>query len=103
MAILTTWLPSGQDLPPWLAPTLLVACAAMFLLSAGAIVNPSFRDSFLRDPRYLQPGTRITKASAVISCLWWAVIGIFMAMGTFKIHSERLEAFLGPLGGFLLL
>src|SRR5437879_10122183 len=54
---------------------LLISCVVMFSLSVRAIVNTSFRDSFLRDSRYLKPGTRITKASAVVSSLWWAVVG----------------------------
>jgi drug/metabolite transporter (DMT)-like permease len=88
---------------PVVAKLMLAFSVAAFFASIGAIVNPHFRNLFLRDPRYLKKGTRITVASAWLSALWWAVIAIFLALDVFHIHSDRLENFLGPLAGCLLL
>src|ERR1700722_15957941 len=74
-----------------------------FLASIRALGNPEFRDRFLRNPLYLERGTKITLASALISTSLSAVFVIFLTLNVLHIHSDQLESILGPVGGCLLL
>jgi hypothetical protein len=94
---------SSSAVSPFVAKLLLAFSVIAFLASIRAIVNSSFRNKFLRDPRYLRQGTPITLASAVFSALWWAVISVFLTLSVFNIHSNRLENILGPVAACLLL
>jgi hypothetical protein len=88
---------------PLIARLLLAFSVIAFLASVRAIGNADFRNRLLRDPRFLKQGTKITLASAWLSALWWAVLSAFLTLIVFHIESSRLDSFLEPMAGGLLL
>ena len=91
------------DLSPLIAKLLLAFSLIAFLASIRAIANTEFRNTLLRNSRYLKEGTRITLASAMLSASWWAVVSIFLTLIVFHIRSAQLRSFLGPMAGCLIL
>jgi|ERR1700689_796627 len=91
------------SLSPLIAELLLAFSVIAFLASIRAIGNPEFRSRLLRDSRFLKQGTRITLASAWLSALWWAVLSAFFTLNVLRVHTRRLESFLVPIAGCLIL
>ena len=93
----------NTSMSPLIARLLLAFSVIAFLASLRAIANPEFRNRLLRDSRFLKQGAGITLASAILSALWWAILSVFFALNVFHVHSNRLENFLAPMAGGLIL
>jgi hypothetical protein len=93
----------GWNLLPWIARLLLAFSIIAFLASLRAIVDPDFRSRMLRNPSFMEQGTRITLVSAWLSASWWALLSVVLTLNVFHVRMTHLRNYLLPMAGCLLL
>jgi hypothetical protein len=91
--------------PHWFVVLIFIGCILFFLGCLRSLVDPEFRDRFLRFSAWnakVKPGTHFSVVSATTASLLAGSFATLIGMSVLHHTSERLESYLGPLAFILI-